>query len=1399
MEIFNRIEPSIQKVSSINKKQNKKEVPFSGANQVSSSDAVASMAKAKIILDNVYSKPIPYETKLKMLQEREIQEKDNGVFLSTDDETFTEMMGYVDAGLTVEDINSVYNNFWNREQNQKAAELSKFNIPYKFARDLFGYSSVSDERIEFLKKAKFDFSPKRTHFKLDEYSLKRVLRDDNEFEKFNSMYKRGLDPNLALYSMRLNDREYVGLNKALEENKTLSNSATAAYYMGSVSPEDTKKIQELAKKHKLDANDYDFWLPISKVRDLERTGKLIELGVPLDCLHNHIILEDSQVKDALEQAKLHNIPVSTSIDVYQRTIDKEEKRNVAYSLLDREENVAQYAIPLAQLDNPVVAQKAAEYMERGLEYYSAVNLASLDKTEEEKEKIISLLPIFKDISQTQTFIESDLSEEDSAKVLELAKRGANLYLAKFCLQTPSCYEKAKNIIDSNPEISLEGIYGGWEPDTLKHLDLLSIGVPSSDISFFDYSATPEDVELLKSGVKYSELKKLKEYEKNGTDVSALIPFLQKGALLSTASDLYYSKLPSSDIPVDVVMQNIIPELEGENADKIMVMAKLQHERGDDWITPDEKETLVSFLAELNNVRNVSKFVDLGFINEKALENFKELKKRGAAIDNSDTAVVLSQLDYKDSAQFDRVSEMIKRNVPLEKILFSMSDDKSFIKAINTPKDKRNSAYDNVVLSSYLIDFYKDGLSCDELSKISEKCSYLKKNDFVSLREYCKKGHSVENAIKIVQTYAYKDGSIWDPEVDYEKTAERREFLSKYILEGASYDYLNNIMYNADKMAKFTSYVEQGFEAALAQKMVLCSVKPNNEKKIARIKELENSTINEDLKKISGNPNLYPMIDELYNFNNYSVSAFSNLVNSNVSLKDIMGSGKTFIKSPLKQAMKRPNLYLADIPQEHTEKVNGQYPTLPPDKLKEYQNRMVSFFKSNMPEITRMLKYLDVDMFNQMMDKRTSTFSEQLEMLNKMDDSHYELASKLSKCRKNDGKLLSSKEKIDLSKIVLYHQLGYIDVGYLNDIIKDGSVRVSELNAQIFNTLMDTIGVTKEEVARHSDKLDFDEDYMYLLLRTQKTADFAWFKEALDNPDEKENLISRLEDLLKNPENLAHNGLTEETTVALIDLLKRSDDMEEKDVFKEFCIISPFASVDITAQDIAKLAILKDFKEHIQHITNPLGRTNAKTKSKFKKAGLNYDKWLNYSEKTSIEFNGHKYDIKLWDRKPQKDLFMGNRTSCCTAIIDGGNGKATPIYLSNTAFNVVQMTDENGNIVAMSRIFVGKVDEKPSVIVENIEINNAFLKNRNEDELKELRDKMFGYISDLSSAVSNDDKMPIYFSKNYTHVPLSDFETEPKKVEFVGDISSDTVYLNCAPGWTSLENLKDKDCEFYLIS
>lgn len=1391
MEISNKIDASIVNVSKSKKQTRAESVTFSGKETVSSASAVESMAKAKISIDNAYSKPIPYEDKIKILEEKKVPEKDVELFLSQNDEVFKEMLEYLNYGVGIDALKSIYGGGWGySESTKKAADLAKFNVPFSFAKDLFSYYKIPPERIEFLKQAKVDFSDDKSTFRIDDYKLRNILQKDDQFAKLDAVYKKGVDANVAVAAVALDNEEYQKLTRLLDEKNQTNNSATAAYFMSRFTDEDTKKLVELSNTYKLDFNNYDFWINVKRQRDLQKSGELLKLGVPSDCLLQRINLSDEQITSALNSAKEQGVSASDSIELEHYNLNDDERKMLTYQLIRDKKLDLRVAYNLSQFGKDT-AEKTVGYMSRGIDYNNALRLATLEKDDEYKEKVISLLPIFEYVYDTETFLNMDLSEEDSAKVLDLVKKGANLYFANFCLQSPAAYEKAMSIYESGACKSLSNLYGGWEEEVLKHLDYVGMGVPNDYVSIFSGTATPEEIELLKSGVRYEALEPLKKYEEQGEDVDLIKEYLKKGISFETAKTLN-ERLYSYSIPQDIVLNNIYPSLD---AYKIIALAKLQQERGEDWISGQDKETLIKFASVIKNSEHLGKFVDLGFMNEKALETYNEFLKRGISSKNSNDAVILSQLDFKDSAQIDRAVELMKRKVPFEKLLFSIADDKSFIDAINT--SKKDEYYgDHTILNSYLAKFYQEGLKQEDIDVISKKCRYSREKCLGEITEYIHKGHTTEDAIKISEYSCSKRGSI---DEDEEKTKEYKQLLSDLVLNGCHFDILRGILYYENKTQNLKDFIKQGIEPQVAEKLALCGFNLNDNEKIAKIYDLKNSTINEDLKKLSGNPTLYPFIDELFDFDNYNEYQYGQLLKSKVSLQDVHTSAKILVKSPLKQAMKRPNLYLSGIPQEHTEKVNGQYPTLPPEVLAEYQQRMLEFFKNNMVEITRALKYLDVDMFNQLMDKRTSVFSEQLDMLNKMDDKHYELVSRITKCRKEDGKLLSSKEKIDLAKIVLYHQLGYLDVSYLEEMVKTGIVNLDDLNKQIFEKLTDAIGLTSEEVELHKDKLNFDKEYMFLLLRTQQSADFMWVKELLDDRTKMNDTLTYLKELLDKPEELAHQGFSREAALALIDLLSRVDSMEEKEVYKEYSEISPFNTVDITAQDVAKIAVLEDFKSYVQDEANSIGQTNAQTKAKFEKLGLNYDKWVNFSETDSVEFNGHNFDIKLWDRNPQKDLFMGNRTSCCTAIIDGGNGKATPIYLSNTAFNVVEMTDENGDIVAMSRIFVANVDEKPSIIVENIEINNSFLKNKSQEELHLLREKMLGFVQGLAYVVSNEDDMPVYFSKNYTHVPHEDYEIIEKNVDFVGDISSESVYLNCKPGWTEPEKLKDEPCTLYQIS
>ena len=59
--------------------------------------------------------------------------------------------------------------------------------------------------VEFLKQAKFDFSDDKQNFRIDHYKLRHILEDDDKFAKFDAVYKKGVDANVALASVNLRD------------------------------------------------------------------------------------------------------------------------------------------------------------------------------------------------------------------------------------------------------------------------------------------------------------------------------------------------------------------------------------------------------------------------------------------------------------------------------------------------------------------------------------------------------------------------------------------------------------------------------------------------------------------------------------------------------------------------------------------------------------------------------------------------------------------------------------------------------------------------------------------------------------------------------------------------------------------------------------------------------------------------------------------------------------------------------------------------------------------------------------------------------------------------------------------------------------------------------------------
>ena len=186
------------------------------------------------------------------------------------------------------------------------------------------------------------------------------------------------------------------------------------------------------------------------------------------------------------------------------------------------------------------------------------------------------------------------------------------------------------------------------------------------------------------------------------------------------------------------------------------------------------------------------------------------------------------------------------------------------------------------------------------------------------------------------------------------------------------------------------------------------------------------------------------------------------------------------------------------------------------------------------------------------------------------------------------------------------------------------------------------------------------------------------------------------------------------------------------------------------------------------------------------------------EDVNFEINNKPMTIKMWDRNPDEDLFIGNKTSCCTAIGTGENGAATPAYLLSNAFNVVELFDEAGNAVGMSRIFMADIDEKPSIIMDNIELSQNFMKYLDKENKKKVRDNFFKYMNNLAKQITGDDDSQVYFSTSYLKVDEADLEKTEKTADFIGEVSQESIYINCYKGWNNVHYLNDKPIELYKV-
>ncbi len=556
--------------------------------------------------------------------------------------------------------------------------------------------------------------------------------------------------------------------------------------------------------------------------------------------------------------------------------------------------------------------------------------------------------------------------------------------------------------------------------------------------------------------------------------------------------------------------------------------------------------------------------------------------------------------------------------------------------------------------------------------------------------------------------------------------------------------------------------------------------------------------------------------EMFNPETMPYKMKEQLLKSGLSEEDFLLSLKKISKSCFRLAYDTPNQYLSIIDDEYTVQINGHYIELPKEELESERKKVAKFFADNIGNISRLLKYIDNDTFNHLMDKRFILFQEDLETLNALPEEALEDLSELLKCKsQKTGKTLSPKEKIQLCQLIPIFYTQQIDSKEIKNALKEKKLDIKDLKDAIYQEILKFAGIDiSVKDIKEGNKLNAD--YAYLALRPSA---FSLLPEN-EKEEIKKQIIEQINLWRENPEDLEESIVDLEATLnnseidylpekleklrkQIIKMLKNIDKYTNDEIFnqqwEEFKITTNMYSGEEELFTTIKHSTIGDFKEFINNPNNKYGKTNEKTKKLFIQKGLNYEKWLN-PDLADLKLNiaNKNMTIRFWDRNPLEDLFLGSKTTCCTAL-NRTNGSATSIYLLSTCWNVIELYDENGKVVGMSRVFAGEMDGENVIIMDNIELNNTYLKNINKSQLVEIRNGFFKYINEYAQKVIGNKDAKVYFYAGDIHVPTEDLDFVKKAVDFIGFVPTPNVYINSANcTWIETDKLKNREYKWLKV-
>ncbi|MBR6162757.1 hypothetical protein IKQ26_02535 [bacterium] len=623
------------------------------------------------------------------------------------------------------------------------------------------------------------------------------------------------------------------------------------------------------------------------------------------------------------------------------------------------------------------------------------------------------------------------------------------------------------------------------------------------------------------------------------------------------------------------------------------------------------------------------------------------------------------------------------------------------------------------------------------------------------------------------------------------------------LLGQDIDDIKNYRVRLDKFDEFKDYPIESNLCHVAGKLASMQDEKLEEIfKLARYKDLDGEPF------FNTNEVLTIAKTNTYNPNINSVKAISEFSDEDkANLQETINKICTIKKS----LFEKPELY-----------VNGTFDN--PEDAKRQIDYMFSQHKGAMAILA---SNFDKETINNIMRQRTAHATEILDTLGSFNKEQTALLKRLINSTNQDGKPFMPAQKIQFIKILSAYSQNDFNTKDIEEMLNSGKVDIGKLELDLLKNIIRQTKISEDVLSKIPPEKIYawNNPHLHLLVNDMSNDEYLRdffvnslthnFDEYILDETNKCGQANKNTKEIFEKEGLNYQAWVKPNEDLAIDFVSRDknaqamlqiseqiqEDIEElrKTPAKKFidkqlskyikedkftvpsnCQMSKSLLTEFTQNTIKQLSTVWERAQKNAGNENP--EISAKAQNTLTILSHLNNSINDIAQTPDVNFSKNlDLTIKMWDRKPENDIFQGNYSTCCIAIGDF-NSSAMPHYLTNTAYNFIEIKNNHtGKTIGNALCYLIKDGNgKTAFVIDNIEIDN---KSKPSNEVGiEIRNKMAEYASKIAKEVTGRDDTPVYMSSHYNDVETSDLKEEKQHIEFLGDIDTEKIYMDLYNGW-----------------